>query len=125
LAALALAAGAMPSDPLVARLAAHHGDAANDPIGAANAFIHWRTTPARTPSAPTRLRAPPSSIPGRGNELWASAIALDPGDDYARRPSCAPRTSPPTRPRRAIDVDLEIARRRHPRAAPGCAPATA
>ncbi len=107
-AALALAAGAMPSDPLVARLAAHHADAADDPVAAANAFIHWAHNAGSNAERAYAAARAAELDPGRGNELWASAIALDPGDDYAAAQLRTAHVAADAT-QAAIDVDLEIA----------------
>ncbi|HEX3473572.1 MAG TPA: hypothetical protein VHT91_00950 [Kofleriaceae bacterium] len=107
-AALALAAAAAPSDPLVARLAAHHADAAADPVGAANAFIHWAHNAGSNAERAYAAARAAELDPGRGNELWASAIALDPGDDYAAAQLRTAHVAADAT-QAAIDVDLEIA----------------
>jgi hypothetical protein len=107
-AAVALAAGAAPSDPLVARLAAHHADAGFDPIGAANAFIHWAHNAGSNAERAYAAARAAELDPARGNELWASAIALDPGDDYAAAQLRTAHVAAEAT-QAAIDVDLEIA----------------
>jgi hypothetical protein len=106
--AAALATAAAPLDPLVARLAAHHLDAGADPIGAANAFIHWAHNAGSNAERAHAAARAAELDPERGGELWASAIALDPGDDYA---AAQLRTSHVAAgaTQAAIDVDLAIA----------------
>src|SRR6185295_250610 len=108
LTAAAIATAAAPLDPLVARIAAHHTDAAADPVGAANAFIHWAHNAGSNAERAYAAARAAELDPSRGNELWASAIALDPGDDYAAAQlRTAHVASDATQA--AIDVDLEIA----------------
>ena len=106
--AAAIATAAAPSDPLVARLAVSHTDASADPIGAANAFIHWAHNAGSNAERAYAAARAAELDPGRGAELWASAIALDPGDDYA---AAQLRTShvAAEATQAAIDVDLAIA----------------
>jgi len=106
--AMALATAAAPSDPLVARLAAHHLDTGADPIASANAFIHWAHHAGSNAERAYAAARAAELDPGRGSELWASAIALDPGDDYA---AAQLRTShvAAEATQEAIDVDLAIA----------------
>jgi hypothetical protein len=105
-----LAANAAPSDPLVARLAAFAADLApgSDPISAANAFIHWAHNAGSNAERGYAAARAAELDPSRGAELWASAIALDPGDDYA---AAQLRTShvAADATQAAIDVDLAIA----------------
>jgi hypothetical protein len=106
--AMALATAATPADALVARLAAHHVDSAADPIGAANAFIHWAHNAGSNSERAYAAARAAELDPARGSELWASASALDPGDDYA---AAQLRTShvAADETQAAIDVDLDIA----------------
>lgn len=108
LAAGQLAASAAPNDPLVARLAAFAADPAGDPITAANAFIHWAHNAGSNAERGYAAARAAELDPSRGAELWASALALDPGDDYA---AAQLRTShvAAEATQAAIDVDLEIA----------------
>src|SRR6185295_11496009 len=103
-----IAATAAPSDPLVARIAAHHSDAAADPVGAANAFIHWAHNAGSNAERAYAAARAAELDPGRGNELWASAIALDPGDDYAAAQLRTAHVAADAT-QEAIDVDLGIA----------------
>ncbi len=106
--AMAIATAAAPSDPLVARLAAHHLDTGADPIASANAFIHWAHHAGSNAERGYAAARAAELDPSRGSELWASAIALDPGDDYA---AAQLRTShvAADATQAAIDVDLAIA----------------
>ena len=106
--AAAIASGAAPSDPLVARLTAHHIDAAADPIGAANAFIHWAHNAGSNAERAYAAARAAELDPGRGNELWASALALDPGDDYAAAQLRTAHVAAEAT-QAAIDVDLATA----------------
>ncbi|HMG22051.1 MAG TPA: hypothetical protein VK607_12060, partial [Kofleriaceae bacterium] len=107
-AAIAVAIAASPADPLVARIAAHHGDAAADPVGAANAFIHWAHNAGSNAERAYAAARAAELDPSRGNELWASAIALDPGDDYAAAQLRTAHVAADAT-QEAIDVDLELA----------------
>ena len=106
--AAALATAAAPSDPLVARLAANHLDTGADPIVSANAFIHWAHNAGSNAERAYAAARAAELDPGRGGELWASVIALDPGDDYA---AAQLRTShvAADATQAGIDVDLAIA----------------
>jgi hypothetical protein len=106
--AAALAAAAAPADPLVARLAANHVGPGGDPIATANAFIHWAHNAGSNAERAYAAARAAELDPSRGAELWASAIALDPGDDYA---AAQLRTShvAADATQAAIDVDLSIA----------------
>ena len=107
-AAIAAATSAAPSDPLVTRLAAHHADAEADPIGAANAFIQWAHNAGSNAERAYAAARAAELDPGRGDELWASALALDPGDDYAAAQLRTAHVAAEAT-QAAIDVDLEIA----------------
>ncbi|HEU4726666.1 MAG TPA: hypothetical protein VFT22_02220, partial [Kofleriaceae bacterium] len=103
-----IAASAAPSDPLVARLAADQLDPTGDPIAGANAFIHWAHNAGSNAERAYAAARAAELDPSRGAELWASAIALDPGDDYAAAQlRTAHVASDATQA--AIDVDLAIA----------------
>lgn len=106
--AAAIATAAAPLDPLVARLAADYIDPGADPVAAANAFIHWAHNAGSNAERAYAAARAAELDPGRGGELWTSAIGLDPGDDYA---AAQLRTSHVAAgaTQAAIDVDLEIA----------------
>jgi hypothetical protein len=106
--AVVIAIAAAPSDPLVARLAAHHIDSVADPIGAADAFIHWAHHAGSNSERAYAAARAAELDPGRGGELWASVLGLDPDDDYA---AAQLRTShvAADATQAAIDVDLDIA----------------
>ena len=82
-AASQLAQMALPGEPLVARVAAETAVAAKDAVAASQALTAWAATNA--PSAERAYAAGRAAEldPGRGAELWALALAHDPGDDYA------------------------------------------
>ena len=83
-AAALLAIAAAPSDPLVARLAAEAAAPGAERRGRrGRAFAHWATA-AAAPAERAYAAARAAELdPARGAELWAQALALDPGDDYA------------------------------------------
>jgi hypothetical protein len=109
-AAATLAIGAAANDPLVARLAAHHLEAAaaDDPTATADAFIHWAHNAGSNAERAYAAARAAELDPSRGRELWASALALDPGDDYAAAQLRTAHVAAEAT-QAAIDVDLAIA----------------
>jgi tetratricopeptide (TPR) repeat protein len=78
-----LATGALPADPLVARVAAETAIAGGDTITMAEALTSWASCAApRTERAYAAARAAELD-PGHGIDLWTQALEFDPGDDYA------------------------------------------
>jgi hypothetical protein len=107
-AASSIATTAAPSDPLVARLAAETAAQVGEPAAAAAAYAHWA---ACAPSTSERAYAAARAAelePTRGTDLWAVALKLEPGDDYA---AAQLRTSHVAAgaTQAAIDVDLAVA----------------
>ncbi|HEY0192328.1 MAG TPA: hypothetical protein VGC42_14510, partial [Kofleriaceae bacterium] len=103
-----LAITASPSDPLVARLAAAHLDGGAEPIETANAYIHWAHNAGSNAERAYAAARAAELDPSRGTELWASALALDPGDDYAAAQLRTAHVAAEAT-QAAIDVDLAIA----------------
>lgn len=107
-AAAQLAILAMPGDPLVARLTAETAASGDDPASAGAAFAHWARY-AKAPSDRAYAAARAAELdPGRSAELWASALELDPGDDYAAAQLRTAHVASEIT-QAAIDVDLAIA----------------
>ena len=107
-AAAAIATAVAPSDPLVARLAAETAAAGTDAAATAAAFSHWATTQA---SAAERAYASARAAEldaSRGTELWAAALELDPGDDYAAAQLRTAHVAADAT-QASIDVDLAVA----------------
>jgi hypothetical protein len=107
-AAAALATAVAPTDPLVARLAAETAATGTDPVTTASAFAHWASTSA-SPAERAYASARSAELdPSRGTELWAAALALDPGDDYAAAQLRTAHVSADAT-QAAIEVDLAVA----------------
>ena len=107
-AAAQLAILAMPADPLVARLTAETAARGDDPASAGAAFAHWARY-AKAPSDRAYAAARAAELdPGRSAELWATALELDPGDDYAAAQRRTAHVASEIT-QAAIDVDLAIA----------------
>jgi len=107
-AASLLATTAAPSDPLVARLAAETAAKIGEPAAAAAAFAHWA---ACAPSTSERAYAAARAAelePTRGSDLWAVALKLEPGDDYAAAQLRTAHVAAGAT-QAAIDVDLAVA----------------
>jgi len=120
-AAAGIATSSAPSDPLVARLAAETASAGSDNAAASGAFIHWATTQASSAErayASARAaeldgtRVPDTEggelPPSRAIDLWATALALDPGDDYAAAQLRTAHVAADAT-QASIDVDLAVA----------------
>ncbi|HEY4238272.1 MAG TPA: hypothetical protein VGM88_00575 [Kofleriaceae bacterium] len=107
-AAIATATQVAPDDPLVARLAAEAAAAGTDAVVAGNAFAHWAKH-AGSPAEKAYAAARAAELdPARAAELWASALVLDPGDDYgAAQLRTAHVAAESTQ--QSIDVDLGVA----------------
>ncbi len=105
--AMTIATAAVPSDPLVARLAAE-GVATADPVAAIAAFVHWAETGASPIERAYAAARAAELDPARGGDLWGAALQLDPGDDYG---AAQLRTSyvAAESTQAAIDVDLAVA----------------
>src|SRR5262249_2072718 len=90
-----------------ARLAAESGIKA-DPTIAGAAFAHWAATASSADERGYAAARAAELDPSRGAELWAVALNLDPGDDYA---AAQLRTAPVAADatQAAIDVDLAVA----------------
>ncbi|MBV8758094.1 MAG: hypothetical protein JO257_12485 [Deltaproteobacteria bacterium] len=107
-AAAQVAQMALPGEPLVARVAAETAMAAQDPVLAGQALAAWAATNA--PSAERAYAAGRAAEldPGRGAELWALALAHDPGDDYAAAQLRTAHVAS-EHTQRAIEVDMQVA----------------
>ena len=105
--AASLAGTTAGHDPLVARLAAATTAAGDDPAAKTQAFAHWSqvaTSPAERSFAAARAAELDAA---RAAELWAYALANDPGDDYgAAQLRTAHVVAEATQA--AIDVDLAV-----------------
>lgn len=107
-AAAAFATAVAPTDPLVARLAAETAATGTDAATTAAAFAHWAST-AASPAERAYASARAAELdPSRGTELWAAALALDPGDDYAAAQLRTAHVSADAT-QAAIEVDLAVA----------------
>ncbi|MBA3451513.1 MAG: hypothetical protein H0T42_00285, partial [Deltaproteobacteria bacterium] len=106
--AAALATASASGDPLVARLAAETAAAATDPAATAAAFSHWATTPASSAERAYASARAAELDAARGAELWAAALELDPGDDYAAAQLRTAHVAAEAT-QASIDVDLAVA----------------
>ncbi len=108
LAAAALATACAPADPLVARLAAETAAVGTDDAATAAAFAHWSTTQASSAERAYACARAAELDAARAANLWATALELDPGDDYAaaqlRTAYVAAEAT-----QASIDVDLAVA----------------
>lgn len=103
-----LAARAMPSDALVARVVAETAVAGGDPIIAATAMTAWAHSNAPPAERVYAAGRAAEFDPDSGEELWSLALGLDPNDDYS---AAQLRTALVAAGgvARAIEVDLQVA----------------
>ncbi len=103
-----LATTLMPSEPLVARLAAESANLVADPVGAGTIYAAWAGTQAHPAERSFAAARAAELDPGRAAELWTLALEQDGGDDYgAAQLRTAYVAGEATQ--LAIDVDLAVA----------------
>jgi tetratricopeptide (TPR) repeat protein len=108
-AAAELAIGAMPNDPLVARIVAETAIASGDPAAAGAAMSAWAATDASPAERAYAAGRAAELDPARGTELWSAVLEYDPGDDYAAAQLRTAHVANEAT-QLAIEVDLQVAR---------------
>ncbi len=106
IAAAQVAARAAPRDPLVARVAAETAQRVVDAREASGYFARWARIAAGSDRAYAAAMAA-TGDPARFARLWASALEVDPDDDYARHQLHA--IDPGAAPAVATETDRLIA----------------
>lgn len=107
-AAAAVAAKALPADPLIARVGAETALASSDVVVATAALNVWASTAAPAVERAYAAARAAELDPAHGVDLWGLALALDPGGDYAAAQLRTAHVAA-EQTQQSIDVDLQVA----------------